>query len=78
MWYENNIFVGIMSLTIIACVAMWRIQDQAKDIVIPIVTGIAGIVTGYVAKVIKDAVTTKSVVTHEDTTNVKEPNAEEK
>ena len=70
MWYENNILIGTCALTIISCFSLWLIPEQAKDVAIPAITGISGFVTGYVAKTIKDAVTTRSTTTQEETTNV--------
>lgn len=71
MWYNNNILTGTAALTIIACWALTLVPDQAKDIVIPIATGISGFVSGYVSKSVKDGVTTISQTTTEETTNVK-------
>lgn len=73
MWYENNIFTGTVALAIIACWAIAFVPEQAKDIVVPIVTGISGFISGYVAKTIKDAVTTVSTTTTEKSSNVPDP-----
>lgn len=76
MWYDNNIFTGIAALTIIAVFALIRVPFGAKDMVIPVITGIAGIVTGYAAKTIKDAVTSRTTTTKEEVSNA-EPKFEE-
>ena len=69
MWWNNSVFVGIVALATIACWTLERVPLQAKDIVIPIITGIAGIVTGIAAKIVKDGITTLSQTTKEETTN---------
>ena len=74
MWYENNIFTGTVALTIIACWAITLVPTQAKDIVVPIVTGISGFISGYVAKSIKDAVTTTTSSITEQSSNATPPN----
>ena len=50
MWWENNVLIAIFSLTVIAGLTIWRLPDDAKDIVIPIVTAVAAFVTGYVSR----------------------------
>ena len=42
--------IGIATLGIIACLSMWLLPDAAEKIVVPIVTGIGGLVTGRLAK----------------------------
>ena len=69
MWYNNNILTGTIALTIIACWSLTLVPDQAKDIVIPIATGISGFVSGYVSKSVRDGITTMSQTTKEETTN---------
>lgn len=55
MWYENNILIGTLALTIIACFSILLIPEQAKDVAIPSITGISGFITGYSARTIKEA-----------------------
>lgn len=68
-WYENNILIGILALTSIAFGAMTLIKPDSKEIVMNIITGIAAFVTGYVAHGLKDATTTISRTTTEQTSN---------
>ena len=51
-WYANSVFIGSLVLGTIACLSMWLLPAQeAKDIVVPIVAGIAGVVTGTAGKI---------------------------
>lgn len=70
MWWENNVFVATIALTVIAIVAIFRLGEGSEKIALSIVTGIAAFVTGYITRGIKDAVTTVKTTTEENTTNV--------
>jgi hypothetical protein len=70
MWYENNVFVATISLTLMGCLVLFRVPEQAKDILIQIITAIAAFVTGYSVRSIKDSVTTRSTTTKEEESNV--------
>ena len=45
-WYDNSVFTAIIAMTSIACWAMTVMGIGAKEIIIPIVTGVSGFVTG--------------------------------
>lgn len=70
MWWENNVFIATIALTVIAITAIFRLGEGAEKIALSIVTGIAAFVTGYVTRGIKDGVTTLKTTSEEETTNV--------
>lgn len=76
MWYENNVLVALISFTAIAlfllvlsAVPSFDLSQGAEKVLEMIVTAIAAFVTGYVAKSIQGAVTTKSITTTEKSSN---------
>jgi TctA family transporter len=49
MWKEiigNDKFVAMFFVTIICCWAMYKMGIDAKDIIVPSITGMFGVVTG--------------------------------
>ena len=79
MWYENNILIAIISFTtmavlllILSAISTFNLSAGAEKIIEMIITGISAFVTGYITKSIKDAVTTKSTTTTEQSSNVPE------
>jgi hypothetical protein len=73
MWWENNVFVAIIALTLMGCLVIFFAPEQAKDILIQIITAIAAFVTGYSVKSIRDGITTRSTTTTEEVSNAEVP-----
>ena len=76
MWYENNILIAVISFTIVAVLLLvlsaipgFNLSQGAEKIIEMIITAIAAFVTGYVAKTIQGAITTKSITTTEKSSN---------
>lgn len=43
---DNDKSLAMMLVTLICCLAMWKLDAAAKDIILPAITGIFGVVTG--------------------------------
>jgi len=80
MWYENSVFIAILSFTLIAVLLLilsaipgYKLDPGTEKVLSMIITGIAAFVTGYATHAIQNAVTTKSTVTKEETSNAEPP-----
>jgi len=48
-WYEDHVFIGTLALTTVACFVIYKttiLPEAVEKIVIPIVTGISGFISG--------------------------------
>jgi hypothetical protein len=43
---NNDKSLAMLLVTLICCLAMWKLEGSAKDIILPAITGIFGVVTG--------------------------------
>ena len=48
--YDNDKNMAILAVTLICCLSIWLLGAEAKDIIIPSITGIFGVVTGSTMK----------------------------
>ena len=76
MWWENSILLAIVSFTIIAvmllifsAVPTFNLSPGAEKSIQMIITAIGAFVTGWGAKSVKDAVTSTSTITKEESSN---------
>ena len=56
-WYENQVFIGTLALTIVACFVIYKStlsSEAVEKIVIPIVTGISGFISGVGARMVRN------------------------
>ena len=56
-WYEDHVFIGTLALTIVACFVVYKatiLPEAVEKIVIPIVTGISGFISGVGAMMVRN------------------------
>lgn len=53
-WYENQVLIGTMALTLIACCVIFFAKEEVGKVVIPIVTGISGFISGVGAMMVRN------------------------
>jgi len=52
-WYENQVFIGTLALTLIACCVIFFAPASIEKVVTPIVTGISGFISGAGGMIIR-------------------------